>query len=302
LKKTPKNMPETAGPQVPSPTENVSAESAPEEIVRVEHVSVVIVSCNRIDSLRASLSALNAAVQNPAMQIIVVDNGSRDGSATLDAEFPAAQFVRLPQNFGLTKALNIGVRAGDGAYVMLLHEDVEIKAEAVALLRAELEGRNETGAACPLLLDEHGNPAPQIRDVPSPGNPDPPFRPGKPGEVPAVTGAAIMVRRFLLNAMRRIDERYGNYGSDIELCMQVGRANKKIVIVEGATAVHRPEPQQQRPEYAADRKLGTAAYLGKYFGFAANLKYLIGAILGALVTFKLGQVRYLLSGQKIDGA
>lgn len=265
-------------------------------------MSVVIVSCNRVDRLRASLSALNAGVENPAMKIIVVDNGSRDGSASLEAEFPAAQFIRLPQNFGLTKALNIGIRARDDAYVLFLHEDVEILPDAVALLRAELEQHIETGAACPLLLDEAGRPVPQARDLPSPANPDPPLRPGKPGEIPAVSGAAIMVRRFLLNALRNVDERYGNYGSDIELSMQVRRANKKIVIVDGATAIHRPETSDERAEFAADRQLGTATFLGKYYGFSAKLKYRLGAILGALVTFKLGRLRYLVSGQKIDGA
>jgi len=236
------------------------------------------------------------------MQLIVVDNGSRDGSASLDTEFPAVQFLRLPQNFGLTKALNIGIRACDGNYVLFLHEDVEITPETVELLRAELERNPETGAACPLLVDESGQPALQIRDLPTPADPDPPFRAGKAGTAPAVSGAALMVRRFLLNALRRIDERYGNYGSDVELSMQVRRANKKVVIVEGATAIHRPEAQPERAAFTADRKLGTAAFLGKYHGFAAKLKYLIVAILAALFTFQLGRFRYLISGQKIDGA
>ena len=80
-----------------------------------------------------------------------------------------------------------------------------------------------------------------------------------------------MVRRFLLDALRRIDERYGNYGSDVELCMQVRRANKRMVIVEGATAIHHPETQPTRAEFIADRQLGTAAFLGKYHGFPPNL-------------------------------
>jgi GT2 family glycosyltransferase len=268
----------------------------------IEQVSVVMLSCNRVDRLRASLSALHAEVENPAMKVIVVDNGSRDGSASLDSEFPAAQFIRLPQNFGLTKALNIGIRAGDGAYVLFLHEDVEIQPAAIELLRAELAQRSETGAACPLLLDEAGDPTLQVRDLPSPANPDPPFRPGEPGGVPAVSGAAIMVRRFLLNALRNVDERYGNYGSDIELSMQVRRANKKIAIVEGATAIHRPEGPDPRAEFVADRQLGTATFLGKYYGFPVKLKYMSGAILAAFFTFKLGRLRYLISGQKIDGA
>lgn len=279
--------------------ETPEQQPAPEPI---EQVSVVIVSCNRVDALRAGLTALKAAVPNPALQLIVVDNGSRDGSASLDTEFPAVQFLRLPQNFGLTKALNIGIRACDGNYVLFLHEDVEITPETVELLRAELEHNPETGAACPLLVDDNGQPALQIRDLPTPANSDPPFRPGKTGTAPAVSGAAVMVRRFLLNALRHIDERYGNYGSDIELSMQVRRANKKVVIVEGATAIHRSQAAKASAAFAADRQLGTAAFLGKYHGFAAKVKYWIVAVLAALFTFQFGRLRYLVSGQKIDGA
>jgi GT2 family glycosyltransferase len=279
--------------------ETPEQQPAPEPI---DQVSVVIVSCNRVDALRAGLTALKAAVPNPAMQLIVVDNGSRDGSASLDTEFPAVQFLRLPQNFGLTKALNIGIRACDGNYVLFLHEDVEITPEAVELLRAELANHPDTGGACPLLVDAAGQPALQIRDLPTPANPDPTFRPGKTGTAPAVSGAAIMVRRFLINALRHIDERYGNYGSDVELSMQVRRANKKVVIVEGATALHRPEPAKQTAAVTADRQLGTAAFLGKYHGFLAKLKYWTVAVLAAFFTLQFGRLRYLVSGQKIDGA
>ncbi len=269
----------------------------------VEQVSVVMVSCNRVDCVA------HEPVGAPGRD---GESGHADQSWSTMARGMAVRHsipnFRLPSSSGCRRTsasrrrLNIGIRAADGSYVLFLHEDVEIKPETVDLLRAELEQRSETGAACPLLLDDSGSPALQVRDLPSPTNPDPPFRTGKPGEAAAVAGAAIMVRRFLLDAMRRIDERYGNYGSDVELSMQVRRANKRIVIVEGATAIHRPEVQEQRAEFAADRQLGTATYLGKYFGFPAKLKYLIVSILAALFTFKLGQLRFLLSGQKIDGA
>jgi N-acetylglucosaminyl-diphospho-decaprenol L-rhamnosyltransferase len=281
------NKPENPEQQAPEP---------------VDQVSVVIVSCNRIEALRASLTALGAKQPNPALQIVVVDNGSTDGSASLDNEFTATQFLRLPQNFGLTKALNIGIRACDGNYLLFLHEDVEIRPDAVEKLREELANNSDTGGACPLLVDEAGNPMLQVRDLPDPANPDPPFRPGSPGPVPAALGAAIMVRRFLINAMRRVDERYGNYGSDLELAMQVRRANKRIVIVEGATAIHRPQQPDRRPSFVADRQLGTAAFLGKHHGFVAGLNYRIARTLGALVTFQFGRFRYLIAGQKIDGA
>ena len=49
--------------------------------------------------------------------------------------------------------------------------------------------------------------------------------------VECVSGAAIMFRAFFLRALRHIDERYGTYGSSIEICAQMRRAAKKIVIL-----------------------------------------------------------------------
>ena len=83
-------------------------------------------------------------------EVIVVDNGSTDGSAEVLDDFPNVQPIRLPKNFGLTKALNVGVRAADGEYILLLHDDARIPAEAVARLADFLESRPEVGAVCPL--------------------------------------------------------------------------------------------------------------------------------------------------------
>src|SRR5580698_10508163 len=138
-------------------------------------ISVVIVSFNRVDRLRENLKALGVD-----HQIVVVDNGSWDGAETINEEFPALRFSRLPKNFGLTKALNIGLRAAEGDYILCLHDDVRITEEAAAHLADFLESRADVGAVCPLLTDVSGNPAPQVRALPTPSNPDPAL--GLPGE------------------------------------------------------------------------------------------------------------------------
>jgi len=65
-------------------------------------VTVVVVSRNRAPCCGAAWNpSRNPRAQT--LQIVVVDNGSSDGSAQLDADFPQTQFIRLPKNFGLTK-------------------------------------------------------------------------------------------------------------------------------------------------------------------------------------------------------
>lgn len=232
-------------------------------------ISVVIVSYYRAEKMRQSLTALTGPGNE--FQVIVVDNGSRDGSASLDDEFPNVRFSRLPRNFGLTRALNIGIRAADRDYILLLHDDVLIEAPAVTALAEFLENRPDTGAVCPLLN------APQIRPLPTPSKPDPPFQtPPFAEEIIAecVSGAAIMVRSTFLRSMGHIDERYGNYGSAIELCAQVKSSNRKIVILGNVMATHDSAPSPMpKGALKRDRVAGTAAFIGKHHGFGAGLLY-----------------------------
>ena len=146
-----------------TPQTNEQAKPAP-------RVSVVVVSHNRVDLLRRCLAALERSEGRDRLQIIVVENGSTDGSADLDSEFPNLQWIRLPKNFGLTKAWNLGWRAADADYVLFLHDDTEVEPGAIARLADALDANTEAVAVCPLLVDAEGRPAPQLGSFPPDGN------------------------------------------------------------------------------------------------------------------------------------
>ena len=282
--------------------DTLTPQPAVPEAPQPKRVSVVIVSLQRVESLRRSLQWLG-----DTHQVIVVDNGSSDGAANLDDEFPGVQYSRLPKNFGLTKALNIGLRAIEGEYILCLHDDTRITADAVSRLADFLEAHPEAGAVCPLLTDDSGRPVPQARALPTPANPDPELVPptaiGEEIPVDSVSGAAIMFRAFFLRALRTIDERYGTYGGTVEICAQMRRSGKKVVILRGVTAVHEglrsPVPANILD---ADRAAGTAAFLGKHHGFASGLIYRLKTGLSAFFTLRFSLLAGAISGQKIDGS
>jgi GT2 family glycosyltransferase len=252
--------------------------------------------------LRRCLQALDRSEGREQIEIIVADNGSSDGSAQLESEFPNVHFIRLPMNFGLTKALNIAFRASKGEYIFTVHDDTEVEPGCIRALASILDTHPEAGGACPLLLDAVGAPAPQLGSFP----PDGIWRPAEPtGPLTAVeyaSGAALMFRSFFLKAMRKIDERYGQLGSDAEIAMQIRAAGKKVLLESEARAVHHAAPSPADPALLrADRAVGRAAFIGKYSGFASGLGARIGAVLGALGGFRLGELSHLVSGQKIDG-
>lgn len=267
---------------------------------QTSRISVVIVSLNRVDALRRSIQSLGTD-----HQIVVVDNGSTDGSEALNVEFPHLRFSRLPRNFGLTKALNIGLRSAEGEYILCLHDDTLITGEAVTRLADYLESHPEVGAVSPLLTDTAGAAVPQARALPAPSDPDPALRiPGDSAEesVACVSGAAVMFRAFFLRSLRYVDERYGTYGSSIEICAKMKSAAKKVVILHSVTAIHEGEPSPApRGALDGDRAAGTAVFLGKHHGFISGLLYRIKTGLSALFTFRFSVVAGALSGQKIDG-
>jgi N-acetylglucosaminyl-diphospho-decaprenol L-rhamnosyltransferase len=262
---------------------------------------VVVVSRNRVESLRRSLGSLERSEARETLQVIVVDNGSYDGSEQLDSEFPNVQFVRLPKNFGLTKALNIGWRAADAPYVFFLHDDTEVEPDTVARLADVLDANPDAAGACPLLVNEKGQPAPQLGNLP----PDGKWRPAdvagtEPAAVQYPRGAALMMRVIRIKAIRQIDERYGQFGADADLAMQIRRASQKILLVPTARAKHVGRDGYTTAE-RADFLLGQAVFQEKYMGFASGIKARLAAVFGPLISFRLGEVRCTLSGQKIDG-
>jgi GT2 family glycosyltransferase len=264
---------------------------------QTKRATVVIVSLNRAAQLKQLLAGLGENYQ-----IIVVDNGSTDGALDLEPMFPAVRFIRLPRNFGLTKALNLGVRAADSELVLLLHDDVRISGSAVGLLADAMESRPDAGAACPLLTTASGEPAPQVRSLPTPATPDPPFKTATGDTAECVSTAAMMVRASFLRAMRYFDESYGAYGSALDVCWQLRHAQKKILILRDVPAIHDASPSPVKPEkLAGDRVAGTATFLGKRHGAVAGLLYRLKKGLAALFTFRFSVVAGAFSGTKIDG-
>jgi GT2 family glycosyltransferase len=286
------------------------------EVPNPIRITALVVSHNRVDLLRRAIEALEKSEEREKLEILVVDNGSTDGSAQLEPEFPNARFIRVPRNFGLTKALNIGVRGAAGEYIFFLHEDTEVSPDTARVLAAVLENQSDAGIVCPLLVTPEGTPAPQVAELPRAGHEDVAWRSADPerGEQAAeyASGAALMVRKFFLTAMREIDGRYGTYGSDAEMCFQAQRSGKRVLLVPATRVVHHGRGDLKASARAArdaDFKLGLAVYLRKRYGLMRSLLFRISAVLAALAgLLSFHDFRYhfalfsaLLSGQKIDG-
>ena len=118
--------------------------------------SVVIPNWNGKQHLSVCLDALLAQT-HPCVQIILVDNGSTDGSqAFVEDRYPWVQLLALGDNYGLTGGSNAGFRAAEGEILISLNTDTEATPTFVAELVAAMEEQPRAGmvAAKMLLFDK----------------------------------------------------------------------------------------------------------------------------------------------------
>src|SRR5687768_5607526 len=119
-------------------------------------LSVVVPSWNTRELLRACLESLKTTLPMSS-EVIVVDNGSQDGSARMvQEEFQHVRLIKNPQNRGFAHATNQGVERARGAYVLFLNSDTVVQGNAVKAMVAFLEENVRYGAVAPRLVDTTG--------------------------------------------------------------------------------------------------------------------------------------------------
>ena len=282
-------------------------------------VTVILTSRDCEDALRRCLKSVEESAERARVDVIVVDLASRDGSAQVDSEFATVTVLRLPRNFGQTRARNIATRSATTEYIFFLDPHVELERQTIASLLKTLDARDDLVGAAPQLFDsEDGAPVGMSAALPLPEALFEASRENRwlvPAQGGVVRDLALMVRRPFLTGMRFLDEkRYSHFWAELELAYQAAHAGKKIEVIEAARG--KLHPADSGPDdpgslalLSADRFHGAAAYIGKHAGFGAELLFRVRAgfyALGKSLTFQQPAYHFklltaLIGGQRIDG-
>lgn len=101
--------------------------------------SVIIPNYNGAKYLKVCLDSLSRQTFR-AFEIIVIDNGSTDGSCKLlEREFSGVKLIKLDKNYGFSRAVNEGIKSCSGEYVVLLNNDVEVEPDWLSELASCIE-------------------------------------------------------------------------------------------------------------------------------------------------------------------
>jgi GT2 family glycosyltransferase len=282
----------------------------PEQAPPTPKVTALVFSYDSAPALRRCLAALEGSNDRALIEILVVDCGSHDESPQLDSEFEGVTILRLPRYFGRTKALNIATRTAAGEHLFVLSPEVEVLPTTIPALLARMESDPEAAALCPLLLDTESRSHAQFFLLPTPATgleltPVEIDKAASAVPVEYATFEAFLVRKYFVKGINYLDERYGEFWSDAELCYQIRRASRKTLALPQVTALytpHSPYSESSKNIMEADRVHGLAVYFGKHYGFLTSLLFRIKAILMALITLRLPLFIALVQGTKIDGS
>lgn len=208
-------------------------------------VSVVIPNYNGIAFVESCLKAL--LQDAPGAEILLVDNGSSDGSLELVREqFPEVKVLALEKNYGFCRAANEGMKKASSPYVILLNNDTEVLPGFTdALVSAlQLEPRAFSAGAKMIQLhhqekiDDAGNFYCALGWAFARGKDKSVEYYEKQDEVFAACGGAVIYRKNLLEQIGYLDESHFAYLEDIDLAWRAKIAGFKNIYVPRAKVLH----------------------------------------------------------------
>jgi len=214
-------------------------------------ISVIVVNWNRRDLLRACLLSLRRQQINQPFEVVVVDNGSNDGSADMVAsewgDDPLVRIVLNRQNRGFCAANNQGFATSDTEFVALLNNDAEAEPGWLnALLSAFEHGPDIGMAASKILVYEDPRRIDKVGHLIYPdgqnrGRGTGELDRGQYDRVEEVLwpdGCAAMYRRSMLDEIGGFDEDFFAYADDAELGLRARIAGWKCLYIPGAVVRH----------------------------------------------------------------
>ena len=281
-------------------------------------ISVIILNWNTRQLLQESLQSLLDPPPEINVQIIVADNNSDDGSPEMvQALFPNVTLVANPGNIGFGAGNNRAVPFATGRYVLFLNSDTRVMEGALQTLVAYADANPDIGILGPKLLNADGSLQYSCRRYPNLATgffrntplgrlfPHNRFASdylmqdwdhASPHDVDWVSGAALMMRRELLDQIGAFDEAYYMYCEDVDLCWRANHADWRVTYLPDAVIYHYIGKSSDQVPTRMTYEFHRSQYLFYKKHYAARTPLLVRPIiLPGIILRAIGQItRYRL--------
>lgn len=221
-------------------------------------LSIIIVSWNVRELLANCLRSVFGQA-GLALQVIVVDSASSDGSPERVAEqFPQVELVVCQENVGFPRGNNLGMERANGRFILLLNPDTVVHGDALAKMVSYLEESPTVGVVGPQLLNDDGSVQSSRRRFPTlwtalfESTWLQPYAPKavldhyyardvedrETAVVQWLMGACLMIRQDVVAQVGGLDEAYFMYSEELDYCRRIHQAGWQVVYYPEAQVTH----------------------------------------------------------------
>ena len=211
-------------------------------------VSVITVNYNGLEDTCALIESIPF---NEIMEVIVVDNASKDQEAEIIVQrYPKVKVIKSERNLGFAGGNNLGIQAAHGKYLFLVNNDTVFRAFNVQTLIDRMESSSEVGIVCPKIRFAWNNNPIQFtgytplskvsvrnRAIGFDENDHGQYNTAHP--TPYAHGAAMLIRRDAIDKVGLMPECYFLYYEELDWSMMFTRAGYQIWYEPSCTIYHK---------------------------------------------------------------
>jgi GT2 family glycosyltransferase len=216
-------------------------------------LSIVIPTYNASAWIAQCLDSIRANAPRHPYEVIAVDDSSADDTVDIiRSQFPEVQVFSNSRNLGFSRTVNVGLRAAAGEQMFVLNNDTWIHPHALEALIDFLDATPDAGLVGPRVQNGDGTLQPQCRRlVPTPVGALLYFTrlsrrryfvtsqdENVTHDVDALSGAAMLVRRAVVEQIGYFDEEFFLYGEDMDFCWRAKQAGWRVVYHPAAVITH----------------------------------------------------------------
>ena len=213
-------------------------------------ISVITINYNGLKDTCEFLESWIATIKSISYELIVVDNASKSDEATIiETKYPQVIVIRSEENLGFAGANNIGMDVAKGKYLFFLNNDVLMRNDNIVALIERIESDKQVAGVSPLILNQDstntiqwagytplstitlrnhaiGEGSSNKLDYPA-------------SETPYLHGAAMLIKRDVIDKVGKMPEEYFLYYEEIDWCTYITHNGYKLWYEPACEIIHK---------------------------------------------------------------